>query len=104
MVAVKLQQPLADHQPQPEEQRAAWDRGDTRQAGDGIDVSLLDHVGSIDPRLQPAVQADLDHPAQPAAVTGENLVQRGLVAGPGEIQQSGRLGGIVLHREASLRD
>ena len=36
-------------------------------AGD-VEVGLLEHVGGVDPALQPAVEAQPDHPPQPLAV------------------------------------
>jgi hypothetical protein len=53
------------------------------QAPGDLEVCLLEDVGRIDPALEPAVEAELDHPPQPRAVLGERRRKRGRVPGAG---------------------
>ena len=63
---MQFEKPFADDQPQPEKQRVIRPAQIFIQPGDGVDVSLLDHVGCVDPRLQPTVETQVDHAAQRA--------------------------------------
>ena len=94
---MQLQEPFADDQPQPEKQRVGGLAQVFVQAGDGLDVSFLDDVGCVDPPVEPAVEAQLDHPPQPHPVLGKNLVQGRLVPGTGLFQKAGCVGGVVVH-------
>jgi hypothetical protein len=42
----------------------------------GLGEGLLHHVGSVDPRSQPAVHPDRDHPPQPLSMQGDQLLAR----------------------------
>ena len=53
-------------------------RGIPGPAGD-LEVGVLEHVGRVDPPLQPPVKPQPDHPPQPLAVPGEQLGQGLLV-------------------------
>ena len=69
VVAVRLGQPLADDQPQPQEQRQPRVGQVRRELGDGVHQSVLEDVGRVDPSADPAVQAGVHHPPQPRPVT-----------------------------------
>src|SRR5437660_8136552 len=92
---MQLQKPLADDQPQPQKQRVARIAEVLLQAAHSVHISLLNDVGGVDPRLQPAVQAQLHHAVQPSPVPGENLVQRALVPGTGLFQKTSGFSGVV---------
>ena len=68
-----------------------------REPLQGVDIGLLQDVRGRHPALQPAVQPELDHPAQPIAIVGEQLSQRELIAGLEAVEQSPDVGGIVHH-------
>ena len=70
--AVQLDQPLADEEPQPEKERHRRVRAGTPASrGSASRYASWMHVGGVDPPLEPAVQAQGDHPPQPVAVTVE---------------------------------
>jgi hypothetical protein len=92
MVAVQLQEPIANDQPQPEKQRIVRLAQVFIEPTYYIDISLLDYVGRVDSRLEPAVEAQLDHTPQPGSVLGKNLIQSRLVPGASQFQQAGCIG------------
>ena len=61
-----------------------------------IDLRLLEHVGGVDASLEPAVEPNLDHPAQAVAMAVEELRQLNL-AGPGAACQPSRFARIRHH-------
>jgi hypothetical protein len=67
------------------------------QPGDNLDVSLLDHIRRVDPRLQPAIEAQINHAPQARPMPGKKLVQSLLIPGPGLFQKASRLRGVVVH-------
>jgi hypothetical protein len=50
-------------------------------------LRVLKHVGGIHATLQPTVEAQPDHPAQPIAVPGEQLGQCGRITRAGTADQ-----------------
>jgi hypothetical protein len=95
VAAVQERQALADDEPQPEEEGEVGFAAVLRQAGHGLDVGVLDHVGGIDPALEPAVQTQGDHPPQPVAVAVEQGPPRLRVTRCGTAEQPAHLAGIV---------
>ena len=73
-------QPLAHDQPQPEEGRQLRAPEVAVQAGRGVEERVLEHVGGVEPALEPRVHAQLDHPAQAIPVALEQVRQRLAVA------------------------
>ena len=72
VAAVDLGQLLAGQEPQPEEERQLPARAAySGEPPGGLEVSLLEHVGVVDPARQPAVEPQVDHPLEPVAVLGE---------------------------------
>src|SRR5262245_53416809 len=67
------------------------------QPADGLDVSLLDDVRSVDAPLQAAVEAQLHHAPQARPMPGKKLIQSRLVAGTDLFQQVGGSVGVVDH-------
>ena len=80
-------QPLAHDQPQPEERRQLRPLEVAVQAGRGVEERVLEHVGGVDPALEPCIHAQLDHPAQAVAVTLEQVRQRLAVAAAKPLQE-----------------
>ena len=60
-------------------------------------IRLLEHIRVVDPSLQPAAQAQVDHPLEPVAIAREQLAQRFRIAGGSPAQQIGNLAGIFGH-------
>ena len=87
MLAMDPHQPLPGHQPQPEEERHLALGQVMRQLLGDVEIRLLEHVGGIDPPLEPAVEPQPHHLPQPFAVAAEQLGQRGLVALAGAVDQ-----------------
>jgi hypothetical protein len=90
--AVLLQDPLADQEPEPEDEghrpRLAGVLG---QASGGIEERLLDHVGGVDPALQPRVEPQDGHLAQPGPVPLQELPPELLVSVSSPLDQAGDL-------------
>ena len=70
---MELGQPLADDQPQPQEQRQLRVGQVVGELGDGVHERVLEDVGRVDPALEPAVEPGIDHPPQPGAVPDQRL-------------------------------
>jgi hypothetical protein len=68
-------EPLSGEKSQPEEKRHGPIFQVFWQAVHGLQVSLLENVGRIDPTLEPVVQAQTDHELEPVPVTLEQLAQ-----------------------------
>jgi hypothetical protein len=68
VMPVQPQQLLPGEEAQPEEERHRPLGQVLGQAVGGLQVGILDDVGGVDAALQPAVQAQGDHAAQPLAV------------------------------------
>ena len=64
VVAMQLEKAIADDQPQPEKERVGWLAQVFAEPADDLDISLLDHVRCVDPRLQTAIKPQLYHPPQ----------------------------------------
>src|SRR5947209_4204551 len=99
-MAVQIDQALAGEEAQPEVKRHAGISGVLRQSACEVDVRLLEHVGRIEPTLQPAIQPQTYHLPQAIAVQGEHLGQRILVAGRGTANQFFRVGGGIGHNSS----
>jgi hypothetical protein len=83
---------LGRQEPQPEEQRHRRRFAEIlRQAAGGLQVGVLDHVGGIDPPLEPAVQAEHHHPPQPVPVPGQHRAPGRTVAPRRRLQPAGAL-------------
>src|SRR5262249_25192331 len=59
----------------------------------GLEANILDDVGGVDPALEPRVQAEAHHPAQPRSVPLDQLRPASGVAGGGSLHQ-----GLVIAR------
>jgi hypothetical protein len=98
VVPVQLQQPLADHQAQPQEQGQFGVAQVLVQALGHLDVGLLDHVRGVEAGLEARVETYLHHAAQPVAVPGEEGLQGRPAAGAGPLDPVHRLGQVVVHQ------
>ena len=78
VLAMNPHQPLSGHQPQPEEKRHLTLGQVVRQLLGDIEIRLLEHVGSVDSPLQPAVEPQPNHLPQPFAIAAEEFRKGGL--------------------------
>ncbi len=80
MMAVQGLERLGGQESEPEERRHVR-LGEVFPGPTGdLEVGVLEHVGGVDPPLQPPVKAEPDHPAQALTVAGEQLGQSPLVS------------------------
>ena len=102
---MQFEKPSADDQAQPEKQRVGWLLQVFVQPDDDLDVSLLDHVRCVDPRLQPAIERQLNHAPQARPMPAkQSAAQSLLVPGTGLFQNARGLGRVVVHeRSHTLR-
>jgi hypothetical protein len=80
MLPMQRQQPLSRDQTEPKEN---WHRRVGLILGGAfrhVQVGLLEHVGWVEPALEPMVQTQLYHLPQSVSVAREELGQRALVA------------------------
>ena len=68
VLAMDPHHPLTGHQPQPEEERHLALGQVVRQLLGDVEIRLLEHVGGIDPPLQPAIEPQPHHLPQPLAI------------------------------------
>ena len=94
-------QPLAHDQPQPEERRQLRALEVAVQAGGGVEERVLEHVGGVDPALEPRIHAQLDHPVQPIPVALEQVRQRLAVAAAKPLDEMEGIARIVRHESPS---
>ena len=77
---------LGRQEPQPEEQRHRRRLAELLRQGAGdLQVGVLDDVGGTDPPLEPAIQAEHDHPPQPVQVPGQHRASGRTVAPRGRL-------------------
>ena len=77
---------------QPEEQRHRRPLADVLgQAASGLEVRVLDHVGGINPSLEPAVHAQRHHPSQPLTVLRQHRAPCRAITPRGRFQPPGAL-------------
>ena len=62
-----------------------------------VEEGVLEHVGGVEPALEPRVHAQLDHPPQPVAVALEQVRQRLAVAAAEPLDELAGVGRIVRH-------
>src|SRR5262249_15016412 len=67
VMAMQLAQRVAGDAAEPEEEGDLGPVQVRSQVAPGLEVSLLEDVGGIDAPLQPRIEAEGDHPAQPIA-------------------------------------
>ena len=79
VLAVDPQQPLAGHQPEPEEEGHRRLAVEVWQLLGEVDVRLLEHVRRVHPALETPVHPEVDHLAQPRLVAVEQVRQRPLI-------------------------
>jgi hypothetical protein len=94
VAAVQERQSLAHDEPQPEEEGHVGLAKVFGKSGHRLDVGFLDHVGGGDSPLEPAVQAQGDHPAQPLAVAVEQGAPRLRIARRRAVEQPAHLAGV----------
>ena len=98
VMAMELAHLVAGDAPQPEEE------GDLRpvqvrsQVPPGLEVSLLEDVGGIDPPPQPGIEAEGDHPPQPIAAPPHQGLPARAIARRGEPQELVLLARLLRHR------
>ncbi len=76
-----LRQTLPGDQPKPQEKRIILLFCVLRQPLGQVNIRLLQHIGSINTRLQPVIHPQVDHSIQTRTVHIEQLSQRILFAG-----------------------
>jgi hypothetical protein len=81
-------QPLAREEPQPQEERQRRVGGVFLEAPRHVEAGVLEHVGRVEPALQPAVQPHAHHLLQSAAVPLEQLGQCPAVPAEGALQKN----------------
>jgi hypothetical protein len=93
--AVQHQQPLVSGlvQPQPEGHRLTPQ--EVGQAAEDLQFGLLHHVGRVDARPEPRVEAAGDEGAQGGLVAGAEPLEGPPAAGAGLPEQLARLGRVV---------
>ena len=96
VLAMDPHQPLSGHQPQPEEKRHLTLGQVVRQLLGDIEIRLLEHVGGVNPPLQPAIEPQPHHLPQPFAVSAEQLGQR-------RAGRPGRRGRLAVRRQDRAR-
>ncbi len=91
VLPVQCRQPPPDVHPHPQErlERGIDDIGG-QVLGD-VQIGFLQHVRSVDPRPQPRIHAQLDHPAQPIAVAIKDRRERTFFAGAKPAEQASHL-------------
>ncbi len=89
-------QPIADDQPEPEEHRHLGIAQIALDPARQVEESVLEHVGGVDPTLEPRVHAQLDHPPQAVAVPLVQLGERTAVAGPEPLEDGDGFAGCVV--------
>jgi len=103
MVAMQSEQLLAGNKSQPQEERHGGLLQILGPALECFDIRFLDNVGSIDPALQPAVEAQRDHSAQPVAVACQQGTPLLVVAPGGGLEQLIGFGRILGHKHRRKR-
>ena len=100
VVAVELDQPEPGHLAEPGVERQGAVAEVAREPQGRVGQRLLDDVGGVNPRGQPPVDPDGDHPPEPIAMPGQEFGPGRRVAEPGRPEQ---LVGIGRRRGASER-
>jgi hypothetical protein len=93
-----LNQPLHGDPPEPEQEGHPGGGLVVGQPFQRVDIGLLQDVRGCHPALEPAVQPELDHPAQAVAIVGEQVTERELVARLEPVDQGPDVVGIIHHR------
>ena len=71
MAAMRVDQSLADHQPEPEEERRGAGAVEMLEPPRGLEKGFLEDIVGIDPAEQAVVEPDPYHPPEAVAVLGE---------------------------------
>src|SRR5262249_6434244 len=71
------------------------------QAGGGVEEPVLEHVGGVEPALDPRVHAELDHPVEAIPIALEQVGERLAVAGAEPLDELPGVGRFGWHVETS---
>ena len=94
---MERRQAIADDQSQPEEHRQPGIAQIALHPLRQVEEAVLEHVGGVDPTLEPRVHAQLDHPPQAVAVPLEKVRERRRSpARSRSTRMNGFTGGVVL--------
>jgi hypothetical protein len=81
VAAVQGQEPLAGDQAEPEKRGDPGVVGVLGGSAENLELRVLQHIGRVDASLEPSVQSQTHHAAQPVAVSVEQLSESLLVPG-----------------------
>jgi hypothetical protein len=99
-MAMELQEFLAGDEAEPEEERHGRPGNELAEPAGGLELGFLDDVGRVDSPLEPAIEAEGDHPLQPVAVPVEEKAEAGRVTvGRSHDQRRIRVRTRTCHRE-----
>jgi hypothetical protein len=94
--------PIADHQSHPEEYRELRIAQITLHPLRQVEEAVLEHIGGVDPALEPRVHAEFDHPPQAVSVPLEELGEHLAFPGPEPLEQANGLARRIIHEDACI--